>query len=146
MNELQVIEEKRKLLEKKNKLLNELSTINTKNNDLQNNCNHRLVFIVCDNEPHKIGRIIQYYCPLCEKLETIIPYHNKKHSFENSRQIDLSFINILQYENVFSIISNHVSNDLDFYYNEDNSDELIKDTIIKYINEERTIIKKRLFI
>ncbi len=135
INELEKIleKEKRKLIREKMKL--------------QYKCPHTIIIEATDKKPHKVGPISTYVCPICEKIGHI--HHNQdieKTPFANSKIINLTSLNCEEYVNFFTIVTEEILSNYDYYYNPNISLEELAETIIERIkqpNKKRQILSKK---
>ena len=106
--------------------------------NLQNQCSHKLVLVFDDHMPHKIGRIIECFCPACGKREDIYPTHEfEKSSFKNSKLIDLTKFPMSTFNEHFFSIIEHIFSDYDFCYGDDVSENEIAESILSLVETEK---------
>ena len=115
---------------------------------LQKKCSHKIVLVFDDHLPHKIGRIIDCFCPACGKRENLYPNDDiKKTVFKNSKLIDLTKLPISTLnENFFSILE-HIFGNYDFYYNDDVPENEIAESILGIVEkkeDEQQMIRKNI--
>ena len=112
----------------------------TENNlaNLQTECSHKIVLAFDDYMPHKIGRIIECFCPACGKREDIYPSHEiEKSSFKNSKLIDLTKLSISTFNEYFFNIMEHIFSNYEICYNDDISENEIAKTILSLVETEK---------
>ena len=136
----QAIDEKQCQLKKE---LKELSDIRK---ELQDRCEHDIVFKLYDNAPRKIGTIYNCYCPICRKTIVLHMYETLENSpFEKSKIINLNGLHILNdadYEEVFSIIQKETFDNYNYYYNKELTEEELSKSMSNAIKETRNSHQK----
>ena len=145
-----VFDETIKLEDELIKIQERINLLNIKRENIMKLCQHEIVFKYNDNFPKK--KIIDgnYICPACGKLINCIRKEQiEKSDFKNSRVISLVNLSLIGTKEVHSIIKNEVSNNMDFYYNKEISDEelsskmklLLQDKQCEY-NSSQMVLRK----
>ena len=117
-NEKEIYTLKNKINESKLYLYLKLRALEKQEEELQNACNHSIVFKIPDIRPHKIGEIDLFFCPACSKI--IKQFNNEINdlAFANSQIIELKGTDILLNQDIYETIQNETISNYDFYYDE----------------------------
>lgn len=117
-NEIEIHNLKNKIKENKLYLSLKIKALEKQEEELQNICNHSIVFKATDPKPHKIVKIDLFYCPACGKK--IKQFNNEINdmAFANSKIIELGFTDLLCDQEVLENIQNETMLNSDFYYDE----------------------------
>ena len=140
LKKLMIKDEIKKLNEEKINLINKLS-------ELQEECSHELVIAYDDHTPHKIGQIIDYYCPLCGKKVVAYPTREiEKSEFKNSKIIDLTKYPMLMFYQLFDSINEYVINNYDYCNESDEFKNEIEESLLNSVknNELTKVLTKKI--
>ncbi len=87
-------------------------------------CPHEIVFKYMDNHPYKALIDGSYFCPACGKiLDHLTVKQFNESDFHNSRVIPLTDLSLLGTKEVFQSIRKEVFDNMELYYNPENSIE-----------------------
>ena len=124
--QIEIYDEYKKNIEKRKKLIAQMMLCEQNLSNLQNECSHEIGIMFSDHIPHRVGKIIDCFCPACSKIESIYCGNKlEKTSFKNSKLIDLSeclTINIIDRY----AIRDYIFENYDFYYNNTSNEEMEK--------------------
>ena len=125
----------------------DLKELYQKRKELMNSCNHDIVFKYRDNRPRKLRIDGNYYCPICGKIIELFNKDDiKKSIFKESRVIPLPHFSLNSNNETLSTIRENVINNMDFYYNSQNTTKDLSDkmelALEKYKYDYKPYIKE----
>ena len=139
-NQIGIYNERMQISNEKKKLKKQLQATEDRLVNLQNKCSHKLVLAFDDHMPHKIGKIIECFCPACGKREDIYPSHEiEKSSFKNSKLIDLTKFPMSTFNEHFFPILEHIFSNYDFCYGDDVSENEIAESIFSLVEMDKKV-------
>ena len=135
--QIDIYNERKQINKERKELKKQLQVTEDNLTNLQAECSHKIVLAFDDHMPHKIGRIIECFCPACGKRDDIYPSHEiEKSPFRNSKLIDLTKFPMSTFnEYLFSIIE-HVFSNYENYYSDDVSEEEISESILGLVQSQ----------
>ena len=130
----------KEIIKEKKELKKQLQAADDRLVNIQNQCSHKLVLAFDDHMPHKIGRIIQCFCPACGKREDIYPSHEiEKSSFKNSKLIDLTKLPVSTIKRYLFTIMEHIFSNYENCYSDDVSEKEIAESILSLVEAEKKV-------
>lgn len=138
-NKIDIIEEKKRIHEKRIQLRNEQKKLNKEEIKLQSDCSHELVFKFNNNEIYKIGNVYTCFCPICSKMQEIHNYKKLEDTvFKRSNIIEVNSHKSAYEFDYIDFIEEEVLSNIDYYYNLDTTLDEMKDTISNKINNDNS--------
>lgn len=136
-SQFQIYNERLQINNEKKELKRQLKIKETDLSSLRNQCSHKLILAFDNHQPHKIGKIIECFCPACEKRENIYDNHEiEKSAFTDSKIIDLTHFPKHIFNEQFSAILEYIFSNYDYCYSDDTSENEIAKAILDLVNVE----------
>ena len=77
-SQIEIYNARKEINKERKELKKQLQAAENYLTNLQTECSHKIVLAFNENMSHKIGRIIECFCPACGKREDIYPSHEIK--------------------------------------------------------------------
>ena len=137
-SQIDVYGKKKKIEEEKENLIKRLEANESALIDLQTNCSHQLALLFDDYIPHKVGRIIECFCPACGKKESIYPSIKiEKTCFKNSKLIDLTGYPTSFFDESYFLIIEHIFDNYDLFYSDQMPASEISKSIVNFVESKK---------
>ncbi len=139
-SQIEIYNARKEINKERKELKKQLQAAEDRLVNIQNQCSHKFVLAFDDHMPHKIGRIIECFCPACGKREDIYPSHEiEKSSFKNSKLIDLTKFPISTFNEYFFTIMEHIFSNYENCYSDDVSEKEIAESILSLVEAEKKV-------
>ena len=127
----------------RDRLKQEESALMYKQSLLQLACTHDVCIKLWDHQSHKIGYIYYLFCPICGKVQKLLPFTEvEKTTFVNSKIIDLTEFNYNDFESKKSFIDTiqyEIIKNYNYYYNDNSNTEDLSNKLYESIKPKSKI-------